>query len=89
MVRRPAASAKCTPNITPDCVWDRRLRNLAVGPDQYRLPAKVDEVRYLHSVGALGHECIAGIVVPTGYCTAVSPMMNFHAVLTGTPELAR
>jgi hypothetical protein len=71
-------------NIAPDCVWDRRPRNLAAGPGQYRLPAKIREARHLRSAGALGHECIADIVVPVGYCAAVSLTMNSHAVAPGT-----
>jgi hypothetical protein len=59
------------------------------GPDQCRLPAEVREVQHLSSVGALDHDCIADIVVPMGYCTPVSPTMNFHAVTPGTPGLAR
>jgi hypothetical protein len=67
-------------NIAANCVWDRRLRNLAIGPEQYRLPAKVREVRHLRSAGALGHDCITDIILRMGYYTAMLPTMNFHAV---------
>jgi hypothetical protein len=48
-----------------------------------------DSVQHLRSAGALGHDRIAGIVVPVGYRTALPLTMNFRAVAPGTPGLAR
>ncbi len=85
----PRFGEVATRNIAANCVWDRRLRNLAIGPEQYRLPAKVREVRHLRSAGTLGHDCITDIIVLMGYYTAMLPTMNFHAVAPGTLGLGR
>lgn len=41
------------------------------------------------AVTALGHEGVTDIIVLMGYYTAVSLTMNFYAVASGTPGLAR